>query len=64
MDNPLGVEVKFEWTAEPPDMTTCRACKETIYTTQYRLKITLNNEEIKPDRPTVLCEPCYNLPHD
>jgi hydrogenase maturation factor HypF (carbamoyltransferase family) len=58
-NNPLSIEVKEQWEQIPPDMSVCKACKETIYTNQYILSFVLNSEKIEPTNRIVLCVACY-----
>lgn len=60
MSNPLQMEIKTDWVQQPPNMSICRACKETIYSIQYTLKITVDGEILQINNKT-LCEPCYNF---
>lgn len=57
--NMVSVEVTNEWEQQPPDMSVCSACKETIYGNQYSMIYKLNGEPVEQGRPIVLCEPCY-----
>lgn len=59
MATPLQIDVKPIWEKQDPNMSVCASCNETIYSTQYLLKIFVNDELIKQERKKVLCEPCY-----
>jgi hypothetical protein len=61
VENPVSVKIDIGWQPESPDMSVCRVCKETIYSTQYKLAININGENIQQSRPPKLCEPCYSL---
>lgn len=57
--NPLSIEIDNEWQEIPPDMSTCKVCKEVTYGKQYLLVYKLNGEEIPQDKPVKVCEPCF-----
>lgn len=59
MSNPLQIDIKPIWVKQDPNMSVCTSCNETIYSTQYLLKIYVNGDLIKQAREKVLCEPCY-----
>jgi len=60
MANPLHIDIKTEWIESPPNMSVCQSCKETIYSTQYILNVTIDGELLSFNNPKVLCTPCYN----
>lgn len=57
--NMIEVNISNEWVKQEPDMSVCKICKETIYSTQYELKYYFNGEELEQERPVKVCEPCY-----
>lgn len=59
MGHPLEVNIIQEWERQDPDMSVCKACKETIYGVQYQLSILVNGERVEQKRPVKLCEVCY-----
>lgn len=61
MANPLEININPIWEKKDPDMSVCTVCNETIYSTQYLLKIFVNGELIKQTREKVLCEHCYTV---
>lgn len=60
MSTPLSIDVKAEWLQEPPNMSVCQICKETIYSTQYNLEIIINGKTLDLNCPKVICTLCYN----
>lgn len=60
MGSPLEISVNHDWVKEDPDMSVCDSCKETIYTSQYKLQYTVNGEIVERDKETVVCETCYS----
>jgi hypothetical protein len=59
VENPLEVVINTTFKKKDPDMSVCNICKEVIYSSQYVLRITLNDENIELNKPVKLCEPCY-----
>ena len=57
--NPLSIEISNEWQEIPPDMSTCKVCKEVTYGKQYLLVYKLNGEEIEQEKPVKVCETCF-----
>lgn len=64
MSNPLEISVTQQWEKQDPDMSTCKACKQVIYGTQYELSIMVCGEKVEQDHPVKLCEPCYSKRND
>ena len=56
----ITINIRSEWIKEDPDMNVCRACRDTIYSNQFRLQIYINNEPITQNRPVTLCTNCYH----
>lgn len=54
---PTNVSIELCYQDEAPDMSVCKACKETIYSVQKVLVLKLNDEVIETNLK--LCEPCY-----
>ena len=54
---PTNVSIEVCYEDEAPDMSVCKACKETIYSVQKVLILKLNDEVIETNLK--LCEPCY-----
>ena len=57
IEMPITLSLDFE--KLDPDMSVCRACKDTIFGDQFRMKIMLNDTVIAQNRPINLCKTCY-----
>ena len=54
---PTNVSIEVAYIEQAPDMSVCKACKETIYSVQKVMVVKIQDEVIETNLK--LCEPCY-----